>query len=580
MYSWTASGPLQRTVLLQHDHRPFRDGKSYIIRNAPTEVLIRTTLTHTICETVNGNAIRSTSGGTSVVDTTAGETLSSTPPTSTSQSSQRNNLQRSSSSQTPSESRSLLVDSTSFDPSSAQTSSIPSPISSQQVSNLVIGDGIPGGQVSDLPPGLLIALAVDRLAGSSRAAVLKRQSDDRDRAVDVVNLIPEALPGGLDQEDCDDASLLSLQNGVLVQGNRTVDKTQGDFDTVLGYSDDGQDNVARTNKTFTLTDGWLSWNTSDNGVATFYFCDGLVYAAFQGAALPCPRVRVGAFDRRACLRKLGIDAGPSDSTSLSMTTHGANQSVDGTLDVTSSTLYTYSYSTTPYTSPPGDRGAATLLADSSILLSSASTAAFDATSPQSSMNEVAPVSTSMSSSELQLSTVSETTTSAPVSTLSSSASSADLPTSTGLSLSTRSSSYTITIGSLSIPTPSLTARSSGLPSPSAPYTEPTTSRFITTSSSLDTDVNASSTIHNTTSVFSNQSMVSSTTLFDPIVPRTNSSSIQPYLSTNRTSLASAFITIIDQSDVSTEHEYKFELDCWHNFLFLQYSLVSLANYFQ
>lgn len=234
---------------------------------------------------------------------------------------------------------------------------------------LTIGAGIPAGVVTSLPSSSPILLAVDdlRVDRQPRWAHLKRQNMMLDQApavtsasaISVVNLAIATSPGTastsisngeytLPPDNCDDATPFILSDGLLLHDDAPVGKMFGTTTALLGTLDDDAppDNV---NRTFSLVDGYLQWQTDDVGPAMFYSCDGVLWAGFPSPpAIRCTEVSVGAMAAQECVSRVQETAVVNPSLVLSATsrsTRTRSRRTTSTATITSSAYLPTSEST-------------------------------------------------------------------------------------------------------------------------------------------------------------------------------------------------------------------------------------------
>ena len=198
-------------------------------------------------------------------------------------------------------------------PNRSATSPARSAISSATSSNLpdlFIGQGLPSGSVTGLPENQFLFLAFTSPAGEVRKRrnqVARQPKDDSAQLLGLVNL-DSGLVGGYTPDECDRSSPLLLQSGALVQYGQNVAKVPGRDIAPLGLLDDAAGGI---NTTFTLTNGFLAWNTPDIGDATFHNCAGAVFAAFGTSPAGCSPIRIGAINGFACRDRVSQTRDPN-----------------------------------------------------------------------------------------------------------------------------------------------------------------------------------------------------------------------------------------------------------------------------
>ena len=254
----------------------FRDGHSYTVANAPITVVSTSTLTKTYTSSNSPNPAL-TSQSLSASALSARSATSPSAPITVSQ-------------------------------AASATSQNQPPITSP--ANLVIGQDLPRGSVTNLPDDSFILLAFTTVSGavgtssSTGRPLVKRQARPSTATpATIVDLSsPTGQPNSVGQDNCDGASPLILRSGSLLQFGNSIAKQPGTTDPLLGFLTDPNDQV---NVTFSLVSGYLRWNAPDTGAASFYSCDGLLFAAFGNDVLPgCQEVLVGAIAGRACSQRV------------------------------------------------------------------------------------------------------------------------------------------------------------------------------------------------------------------------------------------------------------------------------------
>lgn len=348
---------------------PFQDGHPVTVTNAPTVLVILSYITTIITPTIlpgsltaQPTAFSNTATASSILSqqpSSASTTFSAVWPPSSSISnivlstplsdpgqtspttsstegeaiSASINLQTTSFTRTIGLSPQITLSSISAEiPSSQITSDIsPHPELSTSITSsitlppLTIGAGIPAGVVTSLPSSSPILLALDdlRVDRQPRRAHFKRQNTMPDQApavtsasaISVVNLAAATSPGtattsistgeyALAPDNCDDATPFILSDGLLLHDDVPVGKMFGATTALLGTLDDDA-SPDQVNRTFSLVDGYLQWWTDDVGPATFYSCDGVLWAGFTAPpAIRCTEVSVGAMAAQECVSRV------------------------------------------------------------------------------------------------------------------------------------------------------------------------------------------------------------------------------------------------------------------------------------
>ncbi|KAI1618853.1 hypothetical protein EDD36DRAFT_414511 [Exophiala viscosa] len=409
---------------------PFHDGHPITITDAPTVIVVLSYITTTVTPPTNG----------------AGPILTSTPTSSMNQitsspgmSSMTSSLSTGSASSTGLASS---VNSPSV-PTSTQTSasgpsSTPVTSSTPTIAALAIGQDFPAGIVTSLPSGSNLILALANL-NAQRMRVLRRQDSDSAAAtaavsappIAVVDLSPtntldasaSAVPTGqnsVSEDNCDSASPLGLVNGsLLTSGSAAIAKPLGASSAALAPLAFNA-SVDQVNTGFSFDDGILQWNTDDVGEASFYSCDGVIWAGFPDPptdAGTCEPVVVGAIGAQACAARIEADGGTvnpdltapvaddGDSSSTTSTVYTTTSvtitsALYTTLSTTSSLVQIFSISDSIVTVPPTPEPATTPVTTTSSLDTSLSTSASPSTSqtPSSGMITTSFTSISVTSS--------------------------------------------------------------------------------------------------------------------------------------------------------------------------------------
>ena len=210
---------------------------------------------------------------------------------------------------------------------------------------LTIGDGIPAGRVTSLPAASRILLAFNdaNVVPAGRAVLNRRQAVPQDAApapsptsaspVSVVNLatVSVAAPAASSQPDtvysdnCDAATPLVLSDGLLLYNGTAVNKYYGDTAALLGQllADDVSDQV---NSTFSFVDGFLQWLAPDVGQASFYSCDGTLWAGFPSLPYNCTQVDVGAVAAEACVQRVAATRSVNPALTAAVTGNASSAS--------------------------------------------------------------------------------------------------------------------------------------------------------------------------------------------------------------------------------------------------------------
>ena len=396
---------------------PWMNGELFTINHAPTELCISSSLISTICptSTITSSSLSTTLSITAVTSTTTSASITSVASAMVTQ------------------------------PSRSTTTG----------GTLFIGAGLPLGVYSDLPTNTFFVLGVAPVpsAGLIKRGLEGRQAGPMVTALDVVNLLPAATPGPLNQDVCDSAAPLLLQNGRLVQYSRSVNKYQGDPGAVLGFLDNQRPDVPRVDATFVLTNGFLSWSTLDVGAASFYYCNGTVYAGFQGVTYPCPRVLVGAIAGQACFDRVQSTRPPNPTFTppvVTSTTTNVSPTTSRSSQVQSASISSPSLSQTAASSSTISSGSSATTgapssASSAMMSTSTSVASISAT-PLGSTT-LTGISTSSSSSTVIM--ASSSTTALTVTTAATSTTAPTTSTSSGISIDSSASQSTSTSTSLS-----------------------------------------------------------------------------------------------------------------------------------
>ncbi|KAI1627985.1 hypothetical protein EDD37DRAFT_623910 [Exophiala viscosa] len=328
-------------------------------------------------------------------------------------------------------------------PTSTQTSasgpsSTPVTSSTPTIAALAIGQDFPAGIVTSLPSGSNLILALANL-NAQRMRVLRRQDSDSAAAtaavsappIAVVDLSPtntldasaSAVPTGqnsVSEDNCDSASPLGLVNGsLLTGGSAAIAKPLGASSAALAPLAFNA-SVDQVNTGFSFDDGILQWNTDDVGEASFYSCDGVIWAGFPDPptdAGTCEPVVVGAIGAQACAARIEADGGTvnpdltapvaddGDSSSTTSTVYTTTSvtitsALYTTLSTTSSLVQIFSISDSIVTVPPTPEPATTPVTTTSSLDTSLSTSASPSTSqtPSSGMITTSFTSISVTSS--------------------------------------------------------------------------------------------------------------------------------------------------------------------------------------
>jgi len=265
----------------------FGDGNT-IIFNGPTTIITSTVITTTIFPTAtvtmtpsitglpDGGAL--SSGASSTGSASASSTSGSSGPSS------------------PAVTSRTATSST----TSGATLSYSEPIAT-------LGQGLPTGIVTSLPPGqgpIILGFA-PRIQNRVR-----RQASANAQPTAAGYLRNDDGAGG----GCGYAARWGLENGMLVNGNRAVGKARGALFAAFVPSDI----PAEVSVTFYFNNGILGWNTTDVGPATFYTCGGNAFAGFPSAPFSnCTALNVGGVDADVCPVDVSDREPPSSTFSSS-----------------------------------------------------------------------------------------------------------------------------------------------------------------------------------------------------------------------------------------------------------------------
>jgi hypothetical protein len=183
---------------------------------------------------------------------------------------------------------------------------------------LSIGAGVPSGTFTSFPSESPVLLAFNdfnvanqRVKRGQGAAVSGPAAATTASAVSVVNLASlssTAPPSGQTENtvaasNCDDATPFILSEGLLLNDGSAVGKTRFTPTAVLGQLTDPP--IDQVNKTFSVQNGILHWDTDDLGSALFWSCSGTIYAGFpQAPDDACTSIVLGVIEAQACEAKV------------------------------------------------------------------------------------------------------------------------------------------------------------------------------------------------------------------------------------------------------------------------------------
>ncbi|KAK4936927.1 hypothetical protein LTR10_022305 [Elasticomyces elasticus] len=383
---------------------PFHDGHPITITDAPTVVVVLSYITTTVTPTSIPVGQMSTPNALSSMNP-----MTTSPGVSASPSSPSTSIAMSMASQSV--------------PTSAQTSAVaPSgaPVNSTPTTaNLAIGQDFPSGTITSLPSGSNIILALANL-NAQRLRMLRRQDSDSAAATAAVSASPialvdltpvessaisaSALPTGqhaVSEDDCDHASPLHLSSGsLLTSGFAAIGKLLGASSALLGPLGFNA-SVDQVNTGFLFVDGILHWNAPDVGEASFYSCEGVIWAGFPSVPSYlgiCEQVVVGGIGAQACAARVEenggvvnpnltapilIDEDSATSTVYTTTSLTTTSSLYTTLTMTSSPATTSPTTNSPATNPTTNSPGTTLSTTSAISTTPTTTGSLATTSSNS-----------------------------------------------------------------------------------------------------------------------------------------------------------------------------------------------------
>ena len=199
---------------------------------------------------------------------------------------------------------------------------------------LTIGAGIPSGTFTSLPSESPVLLAYSdnnfenrRLMHRQAAATSSSAEVASASAVTVVNLASltaTALPSGeptgntLAASECEDATPFILSEGLLLYDGSALGKIRFATTALFGsLTDPPNDQV---NKTFSIQNGILHWDTDDVGSAIFWSCNDTLYVGFPEAPDDsCTSIVLGVISAQACEEKVDEALAAASTTSAAAT---------------------------------------------------------------------------------------------------------------------------------------------------------------------------------------------------------------------------------------------------------------------
>ena len=199
---------------------------------------------------------------------------------------------------------------------------------------LTIGAGIPSGTFTSLPSETPILLAYSdnnfgnrRLMHRQAAATSSPAEVTSASAVSVVNLAsltattpPSGEPTGntLAASDCEDATPFILSEGLLLHDGAALGKIRFATTALFGSLIDPPND--QVNKTFSIQDGILHWDTDDVGSAIFWSCNDTLYVGFPEAPdNACTSVVLGFISAQACEERVDEELAAASTTSATAT---------------------------------------------------------------------------------------------------------------------------------------------------------------------------------------------------------------------------------------------------------------------